>query len=220
MEEQKQRPWFFNLNNDGDSAIVRLLHSSIDTIEVVDTHRVEVDGKKKRLKCLGEKCPMCLSGASVDKRIFIHLYDYTDGKEKVWDRTDKILVELKKVQEAWGPLNTAVVKITRKGNEFPRYEVVTLNPAQYEDASTLGVDTPIAKYYYLNRSIEEVTQYASTGKFPERPKFIPKDEYFKMKEAEKATTSTQPSQPTQVVQPTQDVFDPFMPNTFSTPRKI
>ena len=50
---------FFNLNNDGDSAIVRLLHSKVETIESASIHRISVDGKYKNVKCTGEGCPIC-----------------------------------------------------------------------------------------------------------------------------------------------------------------
>ena len=219
MEEQKRRPWFFNLNQDGDSAIVRLLHTSVDTIESVNTHRVEVDGKKKRVKCLGEGCPLCERDGNFDKRIFIHLYDYTDDMEKVWDRTDKILPELVKVQESWGPLNTAVVKITRIGNEFPKYEVTTVNPMQYTEVKDLVVDEQLAKFYCLNRNKEAIEQYIATGKFPEKPKFIPKEEYFKMKEQEKESVDIKETTPIVDTDP-DNMFSPFISDVTNTPRKV
>lgn len=182
-EEQKERIWFFNLNQDGDTAIVRLLHSSVDTIESNLTHKIELDGKKKRIKCIGEGCPFCANDSVVDKRIYVHLYDYTDNKEKVWDRTDKIIPEFQKIQESWGALNTAVVKITRKGNEFPKYEVSIQNPTAFADVPNDLVDKPIAKFYALNRKKEDIETFLLTGKFPEKPKYIPKDEYYKQKNA-------------------------------------
>ena len=53
---------FFNLNNDGDSAIVRLLHSKVETIESASIHRISVDGKYKNVKCPGEGCDPEASG--------------------------------------------------------------------------------------------------------------------------------------------------------------
>ena len=128
---QTQRPWFFNLKADGDSAIVRLYHSSPKTIETVISHRIEVDGKKKRIRCIGENCPLCANGNIAEEKIYIHLYDYTDNMEKVWERTNKILPQIEELFTAWNPLNTAVVKITRIGNEFPKYKIEPQNPMIY-----------------------------------------------------------------------------------------
>lgn len=206
---QKQRPWFFNLVKDGDEAVVRLLHSTTKTIESVKSHRVVIDDKKKRIKCNGEGCALCASGNSADSRIYIHLFDYTDNKEKVWDRTDKIIPQLDKLLETWNPLNSAVVKITRKGNEFPRYDIAPLNPTSYEQVDQSLIDQSIAKFYSMKRTNEDITTFLQTGKLPEKAPFVPKEEYYKNK-----GTSTNVPQETQnknvVNNVSNDVFDPFV----------
>lgn len=186
MEENKsQRPWYFALNTDGDSAIVRLLHSSVSTIETQVVHSIKVGGKSKKIKCLGEGCPLCANNNYSSDRIFVHLFDYTDNREKVWDRTNKILPQFEAIEKAWAPLNSAVLKITRKGNEFPTYSIEIQNPANYSGDNLKNmVDTPLAKFYYLNRKLEEVETFVRTGEFPERKPFVPKEEYFKQKKAE------------------------------------
>lgn len=184
----EQRPWFFNLNHDGDSAIVRLLHSNPKTIEAVDTHTIEVGGKKKRIKCNGSDCLLCADNNEPSRRIYVHLWDYSDNQEKVWDRTDKILPQLESLFETWGPLNTAVVKITRVGNEFPKYTIATLNPTQFAEPAKELIDKQIAVRYSMKRSNDEIKTFLETGSFPERKPFIPKDEYFKQKDAAKQST--------------------------------
>ena len=199
---QSQRPWFFNLINDGDTAVVRLLHSSTDTIEVADTHRMKVGGKTKRIKCVGDGCPLCAEGES-EKRIFIHLWDYTDAKEKVWDRTDKIIPQLVQLQQSWNPLSSAVIKITRKGTEFPKYEIEVQNPMNYENTSLDLIDKKVAKMFYMNRSSDDIKTFLSSGEFPEKKAYISKEEYAKSKEVKE-----EPVAPTTT--PSEDNFDPFM----------
>lgn len=239
-ENQEQRPWFFNLINDGDEAVVRILHSNPNTIEIVDTHRIEVDGKRKRIRCNGDGCPLCANANNIDKRMYLHLYDYTDNKEKVWDRTDKILYQLNSLFESWNPLDSAVVKITRHGNEFPKYDVVPQNPMNYAPVDKELIDKPIAIRYSLKRKNEEIAEFITTGKFPERRAYIPKEEYAKMKAEEKtafknesapvasaasqsgpfdgpfdtvSTNTNSQSQPS-------NTFDPFADSMIPHPRKV
>ena len=219
---QEQRPWFFNLIKDGDEAIVRILHSNTKTIERVNTHRIEVAGKKKRVKCNGDGCPLCTNGNQVEERIYLHLYDYTDNKEKVWDRTDKIIPQLDELFESWNPLNSAVVKIKRIGDQFPKYEITAQNPTKYADVPDL-VDKHVANRFMLKRSNEDIAEFMNKGVFPERKPYVPKEEYFKQKQQQTETvnqpvnnfeqTSTQPKP-----QQNDDVFDPFADSIITKPK--
>lgn len=188
---QRQRPYYFSLVKDGDSAIVRILHSNVSTIEKMTSHRIEVDGKKKRAKCLGQDCPLCATGNNAEERIYIHVWDYTDNREKVWERTDKILPELEKVQANWQPLNSAVLKITRKGDSFPKYTVEPLNPLQFQAVDNTLVDEKLAKFYAYNRKTEEVVEFIQTGKFPEKKPYVPKEEYAKQQAQQNQTQQPQ-----------------------------
>lgn len=204
--KENQRPWFFNLVKDGDEAVVRLLHSTTKTIESVVSHRVTIDEKARRVRCNGDGCAFCASGKTPDTRIYVHLFDYTDNREKVWDRTDKIIPQLDKLLESWNPLHTAVVKITRKGNEFPKYEVVPQNPMNYVQVDESLIDAPIAKFYSTKRTNEDISAFLQTGKFPERKPFVPKEEYFKNKKA----SANVPQENTPSAEPSAtNVFDPF-----------
>jgi hypothetical protein len=204
---QKQRPWFFSLNKDGDEAVVRLLHSTTKTIESIVSHKVTIDGKFRRIRCNGDGCPLCSSNRA-DSRIYVHLFDYTDNKEKVWERTDKIIPQLDKLLESWNPLHSAVVKITRKGNEFPKYDVVPLNPMSYSQVEDSLVDESIAKFYSTKRTNEDISVFLQTGSLPERKPFVPKEEYFKNKKS--GANNPQDSTSVKAVnEPKKDVFDPF-----------
>ena len=81
---QTQRPYYLNLWHDGDSVVVRILHSSTKTIESAKTHRIDVDGKHKRIKCLETDCPLCKNENVPTDKIYLHVFDYSDNTEKVW----------------------------------------------------------------------------------------------------------------------------------------
>lgn len=210
MSEQTQRPWFFNLKADGDTAVVRLLHSKTDTIERVVLHRVTVGDKQKKVRCVGDGCPLCAANNRADDRIYIHLWDYTDNKEKVWERTDKIIPQLETLYKSWAPLNSAVIRITRKGNEFPKYDIEVQNPMAYDNVDNTLVDKQLAKFYSMKRTADEIRTFLTTGAFPERKEYIPKEEYKKMKEAEKAANVSPSVESTLPVDTPIDDNDPFV----------
>lgn len=221
----EQRPWFFNLIKDGDEAVVRILHSNPLTIESADTHRIEVAGKKKRVRCTGDGCPLCANGNQKDHRIYIHLYDYTDNKEKVWDRTDKILPQLNALFESWNPLNSAVIKIKRKGNEFPQYDLIVQNPTGYADVDKSLINKPEAFRYSLKRTNDEIKTFMETGAFPERKAFIPKEEYFKSKqeqEVQETSVNNELNNSTPIEDQSEDsnTFDPFADSIITKPKKV
>lgn len=209
-QTQTQRPWYFNLKADGDTAVVRLLHSKTDTIERVVSHRVTVGDKQKKVRCVGDGCPLCAANNRADERIYLHLWDYTDNKEKVWERTDKIIPQLEALYKSWAPLNSAVIRITRKGNEFPKYDIEVQNPMAYDNVDNTLVDKQLAKFYSMKRTADEIQTFLTTGAFPERKEFIPKEEYKKMKTAEKANAEPKPVEPTQTVPTSSADDDPFV----------
>lgn len=185
---------YFNLNKKDDNAVVKLLHSGVKTIEKVPIHFTEIEGKKKTVKCCGNGCPMCARGISVSDRIFIHLFDYTDNTEKVWSRTDKILPQLEEIEKSGWALNDCVLSITRLSDDFPKYSVTNVNPAKYQNVN-IPIDEKIAYRFYLSRSAEEMNEYYSTGTLPaHKSTFVPKEQYFKTKNAS-------PAQPAEEVKP-------------------
>lgn len=188
---------YFNLRNDGDSAIVRMLHTNTGTIESAKVHWVDVQGKKKNIKCCGENCPICSTNNQPLNRIFIHLIDYTDNnKEKVWSRTDKILSQLTDISNNWGGLNNCVLQIKRVGTSFPKYEINVVNPTQFPPIPSRDmVDKKIGYMFYMTRSAQEMMQFYSTGILPphQRAEYIPKQEYVNQKNAQQNINYVNPN---------------------------
>lgn len=159
---------FFNMNNMGDTAVVRLLHTSVNTIERAFVHSVTVDGKKKSVKCVGDNCAICATGAYKNNRAYIRLIDYTDGQIKVWVRTDAILSQFSEIEQNWGNLSQCVLKITRLTQDFPKYSVEIMPPHSYPAFDATDVDKKIAYRFYLSKNADEIGTYVNTGVFPPR----------------------------------------------------
>lgn len=195
---------FFNLFKDGDNAIIRILNTVVDKIETKAVHKINVNGKNKIVPCFGNgNCPLCesindMEGIEEAKtRLYVHLWDYTDNKEKVWNRTpnENFLNSLRGIEESWGNLCDCVFKITRKGDNFPKYELLIINPNKYPMPAGVEVDANIAYRFSSYRSAEELEEYVKTGFLPDHVKsnkstWIPKEEWIKQqKEKENATKS-------------------------------
>ena len=64
-EDDSTRVGFFKLNDDGDEAIVRIMHDSPATFDIVAVHPFEVGGRFRNINCIRdprdsvEKCPFC-----------------------------------------------------------------------------------------------------------------------------------------------------------------
>lgn len=177
----------FKLGRKGDSAKVRLLHSSVETIESGAIHWVEQrDGKKKCVKCLDTNCPLCEAGNQRTPRVYIHLFDYTDNTEKVWSRTDKILKNFEDIYNNWGNLSQCVLQITRDSDDFPTYSVIPVNAAMYAPVNTELVDIKVAYRRYMTRSADELKQFLAEGIMPphEKKQFIPKEQYMAQRNAQ------------------------------------
>lgn len=200
---------YFNLNKKDDSAIVRILHSSVKNIEYAQIHRVTIDGKNKNIKCIRENCPLCNSnGSEANTKIYIHLFDYTDNCEKVWVRTDKIINQLKEIEENWGNLSECVLKITRETDDFPKYNVIPVNAAKYAQVNKELINEKIAYRFYMTRSKDELNEYLKTGVMPPHKK--------KENTSSNSTNTTNSNNTTKVIQPKTSVdindndTDPFV----------
>lgn len=213
---------FFNLNNDGDTAIIRILHSSVSTIESAQLHKITIGDKKKSVKCVGEGCPCCAKNNAPFDRIFIHLFDYSDGQEKLWSRTPVILKQLDELEKAWGDLSKIVLKITRSGKEFPKYELMVLPGNSYGPAPENSVDVKLGYRCYMHRTADELNKFYETGVMPphETKPFVPKEEYFKNKPTAEKTGRVIPTDNAPKVNAVVD-DDPFLdPFSTTVPRRV
>ena len=185
---------FFNLNS-GESATVRILSSTVASIERVWVHTVAVGGKNKKFTCIAknsiDECPLCKAAANgnesvkeATERLIVHLFDYTDGKEKIWNRTvnANFLANLKQIEDAWGGrICDCVITITRKGADFPKYELMVVNANMYPPLNMEMLDQSVGYRASSYRNSEEYEEFLRTGVMPAHKKtekaYAPKDRF-------------------------------------------
>ena len=164
----------FKLAGDGDSAVVRILYTEVNLIEKVRLHSVETkDGKYRALKCLDENCPLC-EVSEAGEFVFIHLWDYTDNTEKVWKRrvnkaTNTLLTEMQGIVNDWGTLCGAVLRVTRRGKEFPSYTLTAIPSAKYDDVDKELINAKVAYRMYSSRNRDGILEFMQTGIIPPKP---------------------------------------------------
>jgi hypothetical protein len=175
---------FFSLKDDGDEAIVRIMHDSSADYDILTTHQVQVNGKYTQVECLDGHCPLCNSGAKIRYRFFVHMIQYVKdeqgnivAKPVVWDRAAKAMSEkLNAMMQEYGPLSDCVFKIRRNGKAqdmHTTYEIMFANPNVYRP-DLYPKDTEVFKDYTVsgkqvaNKTADEMNTFLRTGNFPER----------------------------------------------------
>lgn len=141
---------FFGLKNDGDEAIVRIMHDSPDDFDLCAVHPTTVDGKFRNVGCLRtpsdpvDMCPYCADGKKFALRIYIHLIEYVRNDQgqivpvaKVWERSSSYAKTLVNYMNEYGPLSDMIFKIKRSGAAGSRdttYAILPGNMKLYDPA--------------------------------------------------------------------------------------
>lgn len=142
---------FFSLKGDGDSAIVRFMHTSPSDFDIAAIHELP-SGKKvpQRVSCLRRRgdpydvCPACDAGLSLKTRFYIHMVVYTQDPQtgeivatpKIWDRSTAYIATLREFCNEYGDLYKNVFKITRRGaagSMETTYHILPVNQQVYRE---------------------------------------------------------------------------------------
>jgi hypothetical protein len=162
---------FFKLENDRDTAVVRILLSG--NLEAEEdwfiVHKAEIDGKERWVQCTEEEdCPLCLARRKQELKIFLQLL--VEDRIKIWERGKTFVPKIKNLIEKYGDLTTRKFEIERRGAKNDRntdYLFYALDPdgLTLED---LGVEKqqllgPYGEEFYvvLKLSHEEMEQVAN-----------------------------------------------------------
>ena len=184
---------FFSLKNDGDEAIVRIMHDCVEDFDIVSTHEVREDGKYRgRMSCVRDpkddlsKCPACAAGLATIQRMYIHLIHYVQDetgnivpKAEVWERSTFYAQQIKSYIDNYGPMSDIICKIIRHGgagDQKTKYEIIpNLNKQVYRDDIYVK-DTSLFENFHsvgtvvMNKSIEDMSTFIQTGHFPQKQK--------------------------------------------------
>lgn len=178
---------FFALADDGDEAIVRILHDSTDSFDIVTVHEIQTGDKRRKIDCLRsfreplDKCPFCNSGMKTSQRFFIHILEYQKDSEtgnivvlpRIWERSTQYATTIKNLMDEYGPLSDCVFKIRRngaKGDLHTTYSIMFGNPNVYKeefypkDASAFE-DYSVVGNIISAKTEEEMKYYLTNGSF-------------------------------------------------------
>lgn len=182
---------YFGLKDDGDEAIVRFVYNSTEEFHLATVHAIEVDGKQRRVSCLRtgteplSKCPLCEAGHRVFDKMYVKLVQYTTDSNgqvlvqgKVWERPAHFSKKIETLFREYGNVSDVVFKVVRrgkKGDTKTDYDILFANPVIYKaeiytkDFSAFD-GFEINKFFYTEKTTEEMSTFVQTGKFPERVK--------------------------------------------------
>lgn len=177
---------FFSLPHDGDSAIVRFLHDSVDDFTIITRHEVGQGKNYRTVDCLRtphdpmEKCPFCAANVKLAQRFYVRILRYdTDENGQVqvtpciWERSTGFATTMKGYIDNYGPMSNIVCKIVRKGTGLnTKYEIIpNLNPDIYRPdvyvcKPELFDGYTVIGNAVLSKSAEDMSYYLQTGQFP------------------------------------------------------
>ena len=122
------RVGYFSLKNNGDEAIVRIMHDTPEDFDILAVHQTQVDGRYRSVSCLRgpndpmDMCPFCADGKRVNLRLYIHMIQYVKDDQgnvvaqpKVWERSTNYAKTLVNYMNECGPLSDMIFKIKRNG---------------------------------------------------------------------------------------------------------
>lgn len=181
----------FALKDDGDEAIVRIMHDSVEDFDIITTHPIKLGENYRKVSCIRDprepmdKCPLCQAGHKIQQRFFVHMIQYDKDPQTgaiiatpvVWERSAKeYATKLKTLIDEYGPLSQSVFKIRRngkKGSMETTYEILYGNPNIYRpdiypaDKGALEGYSALGKVV-MDKDYNELTQFIVTGSFPQR----------------------------------------------------
>ena len=94
---------YFSLKNDKDTARVRFMYNTMEDVEGVAVHQIEIGDRKRYVNCLREygspvdSCPLCAARYVQKAKLFIPLYDEETDSIKVWERGKKFFAKLSSI---------------------------------------------------------------------------------------------------------------------------
>lgn len=212
---------FFSLKNDGDEAVVRIMHDDTSSFDLVTTHPIQIGNKYRRVNCIRDpydpmdNCPLCKSGAKIQQRFYIHLLQYVKDENgniipqaKIWERSASYAVTIKNLIDEYGPLSDCIFKIRRSGEAGSMnttYSIMFGNPQVYRPEfypkdESLFKDYSVVGSAVMDKTFEELAEFIATGEFPAR--------------------QNNNSQPTNTSYPEMSPQNPAPPASYSVPNYV
>ena len=147
---QGPRVGYFALKNNGDEAIVRIMHDTTADFDMLAVHPTMIAGKRRNINCLRSpyepiaNCPFCAAEKQIRTKIYIHLLEYTRNQDgtvtatpKLWERSASYATTLKSFIDTYGPLSNNIFKIKRNGaagSMETTYDVLYMPPMNFPES--------------------------------------------------------------------------------------
>lgn len=138
---------YFALRDDGDEALVRIMHDDTSSFEIVAVHPYQINGKFRNVNCIRdpkediEKCPLCSEQIPLRYRFYVHMIEYSKDANgniistpKVWERSLQFADVIASYATEYRPLSDYLFKIKRcgkKGSTDTTYNVIPVNMSVY-----------------------------------------------------------------------------------------
>ena len=160
---------FFVLPDDNDFADVIFLYHSINDPLIATCHYLVAGEKSGYYFCCGDGCPACMPGPGREKgiwrndKLFIPLYNITNSRIEVWDRSARFRDQLvRDVFKKYPDPSEYVFRITRHGqardvNTTYSIDVVGTNSSTTIEAILASQNTTLETIY--NNTCKEITPF-------------------------------------------------------------
>lgn len=174
---------FLSLADDGDVVRVRFLYDTIDDVEGISVHRVEVGQRDngspiyRYVNCLREyndpvdKCPFCSDGKPVYAKLFIPVYDVDTDEVKTWERGKKFFAKMSGLCSRYPHIVAREFDIERHGKHGSMdttYEVYPVDDGYDESLTTqdFPAKSKVIGGLVLDKTADDMQFYLENGQFP------------------------------------------------------
>lgn len=171
---------WFSLKKDKEVANVHILADSMDDMDFMVVHKVQINGVERYVNCLRkagdpiDNCPLCASGSKPTLRLFLQLYDVNDNKLKIWDRGKSFSTILESLsRRVPKPLYQTQFEIERNGapgstnTSYALYPIQ--NPEKVVDTLPDKIELLGENSIVLDKSFEELQKFVASGSFDGQP---------------------------------------------------
>lgn len=172
---------FFQLKDDGDTALVHILGDDMNDFPGYAVHRVPVGEGYRYVNCLREAgepvsvCPFCARGKSdpevskVIAKVFIPLYNIDTDSVQIWDRGKAFYKKLASYCSHTPNMSKAVTEIERsgkKGDTNTDYNLYKNDVDDKFEIANVADDIPeILGDIVLDKTADEMEDYLRHGSF-------------------------------------------------------
>ena len=169
---------FFQLKQNREVARVRFMYNDLDDVEGYAVHEVEINGSRKYVSCLRnyndpiDVCPFCKNHQPVMAKLFIPVYNETQGRVQIWERGKKFYQTLSSALSRGVPNGVPIVsqlfEIERQGEPKDTRTTYGIFPVGQADNTRLE-DLPekpeVLGRSVLDKSAEELDYFIHNGRF-------------------------------------------------------